>query len=209
MHIQPLFLPCSTAALHAMIRRYPLGTLITRQEGDILSADLMPMALDLAPDTLGVVRGHVARGNPVARGVGGEAMIVFQSPNHYIRPRWYVNGQASRRNAPSWNYAAVQVRGRLRIVDDADWLMRHLDALTQAQESAFEDGWGLDDADPGVLADAARRLVGWELEISHLEGKEFLSQQRTPADRASIVAQLRQQPPGAAHEVAALIQDKG
>lgn len=210
MDALPLFREPRPDALHDLIRRYPLGTLCTCDAEGRPQADLMPMELVLpeAPGEALRLRGHVGRHHAVARAREGEVLAVFQSPGHFIDPRWYVAGRASRRNAPSWNYAAVQARGAWRRVDDAGWMHRHLAALTAAQ-AGMADGpaaWSPDDVDPAVLAAAVARLVGWELTVQALEGKFFLSQQRTPADRVALAAGLRATGRGAALELAALIE---
>ena len=45
----------------------------------------------------------------------------------------------------------------------------------------------------------------FEIALSELEGKRFLSQQRTPADRHSLIAHLQTEDSGMARDVAALI----
>ncbi len=210
MHALPLFRETRPGALFDLIRRYPLGTLVTCDADGRAQADLMPMELVLpeAPGAPVRLRGHVGRHHAVAHAREGEVLAVFQSPGHFIDPRWYVAGRASRRNAPSWNYAAVQARGPWRRVDDAAWMHRHLAALTAAQATIAEgpQPWGLDDVDPTVLASAVERLVGWELTVQALEGKFFLSQQRTPADRVALAAGLRATGRGAALELAPLVE---
>jgi len=225
MYSQDLFVESRPAALFALMRRYPLGTLVL-QGLNGLQADLMPMELVVDAAGAAWLRGHASRrhdlaltladaaagggrhADGVAAGQGVPALVVFQGPNHFIRPRWYVNGQASRRNAPSWNHVAVQARGRLHLVDDTGWMVRHLSSLTELQEAGRPDRWCPDtDMAPAVLADAAARLIGWEMTLDDLFGRRFLSQQRTPADRAALVRHLRAEPSGMAHDLADLIAD--
>lgn len=218
MYTQPLFAETRPDVLHALIRRHPLGLLMrTVQQG--LQADLMPMLLlvDKANSRCRL-QGHVGRGHDLAHDLAEEAaaqpggegvpvLVQFTGPNHFIRPRWYVNGQASRRNAPSWNHASVQVRGRLRLAPGPAWMQRHLAAMTAEQEAGRADRWDAgEDLTPAVLGEAVARLVGWELDVEEMAGRRFLSQQRTPADRASIVRHLRAETTGTAHDLAALIE---
>ncbi|KAJ6441549.1 Negative transcriptional regulator family protein [Purpureocillium lavendulum] len=51
-----------------------------------------------------------------------EVLVVFTSPvQHYITTNFYHETMSSdRRTAPTWNYAAAQVYGRLRVHHDAD-----------------------------------------------------------------------------------------
>lgn len=186
------------------MRAYPLATVVAMTESGP-EAHLLPLEW-VAQGAHGQLKGHVAREHTL-RAVcdGAQVLVVFQSPNAYISPRWYVNGQRSGRLAPSWNYAAVQVRGAIRFTDDSQWMHAHLQALTHSQEAQRALPWSLQDASPTFVEEAARRLVGFEINIEHLSGKRFLSQQRTPEDRHSLVKHLLLEPTGAARDVAAMI----
>lgn len=105
----------------------------------------------------------------------------------------------------SWNYAAAEARGRIRFIESADWLLRHPRSLTATQEAHRALPWSLEDASAEFVADAARHLVGFEIDIDHLAGKRFLSQQRTEADRQSLVRHLALERSGTARDVAGLI----
>ncbi|RYF79609.1 MAG: FMN-binding negative transcriptional regulator [Comamonadaceae bacterium] len=205
MHIQPLFAMPDRTACRELMRRHPLATLFVPdvQGGQ---AHLLPLEL-IGEGPLGVLRGHVSRRHSLCDAPvdGADVLLVFQGPNAYISPRWYVNGQRSGQVAPSWNFVAVQARGRLRWVDDRAWLRAHLGALTYAQESPRDQPWGLADAAPEFVDSMAEHLIGFEIALSDLQGKRFLSQQRTPADRQSLVAHLQAEDSGMARDVAGLI----
>jgi len=49
-------------------------------------------------------------------------------------------------------------------------------------------------------------LVGFEIEIRDLVGKKFLSQQRTEADRSSLVSNLMLDPAPGSRAIASLIK---
>lgn len=208
MHALPLFAENDPATLHSLMAAYPLATLVTTNAAGATDVHLLP--LELCTPGGGVapcLRGHVVRSHPMRQDVcgGGGVLALFQGPNAYISPRWYVNGQRSARLAPSWNYVAVQARGRLRWEDDPAWVLAHLAALTAAQEAGRARPWSLEIAAPDYVESAARHLVGFEIEITALDGKRFLSQQRTEADRRNLVAHLECEPSGMARDVARLI----
>ncbi|MDM0020197.1 FMN-binding negative transcriptional regulator [Variovorax saccharolyticus] len=205
MHTQPLFELEDPKEIERLVRAYPLATLIASTSGG-LEANLLP--LEWSDDGERVrLRGHVARAHSMSQGCadGCRVLAVFQSPNAYISPRWYVNGQRSGRLAPSWNYAAVEARGCIRFIEDSQWLLRHLRALTAFQEAQREAPWSLEDASPSFVEEAARRLVGFEIDVEQLAGKRFLSQQRTQADRHSLIRHLSLERAGSARELASLI----
>lgn len=208
MHTQPLFAETDTAALHALVATYPLATLVASTASGVPNAHLLPLELCASGAAPACLRGHVPRSHPLRQDAaeGGSVLVLFQGPNAYISPRWYVNGQRSARLAPSWNYVAVQARGRLQWIDeDPHWVLGHLAALTAAQEAGRAQPWSLDMAAPDYVENAARHLVGFEIEITALQGKRFLSQQRTEADRRSLIEHLEREPSGMARDVARLI----
>ena len=70
---------------------------------------------------------------------------------------------------------------------------------------AADAPWLLEHADSGFVEEGAGRLRGFEIDIDHLTGKRFLSQQRTEADRRSLIEHLSKEGSGAAHDVARLV----
>ena len=68
-------------------------------------------------------------------------MVIFQGPNAYISPSWYVNGQKSGKVLPSWNYAVVHAYRTIRVIEDDEWLMQHLAELARRNEAGREKPW--------------------------------------------------------------------
>lgn len=204
MHIQPIFSIQKHSDLHTLIRAYPLATLFSVAGAD---ANLLPLYLQ-EDGANGRLSGHLAKDHSLLRTTpeGSAVTIVFQSPNAYISPRWYVNGQRSGRLAPSWNYVAVQVRGNIRFLRDNQWMISHLTKLTVSQESGRKDSWSINEISPEFLENASERLVGFEVDIVEMIGKRFLSQQRTEADRISLIRHLSLDESLSAKSVASLIK---
>ncbi|HDR9482554.1 TPA: FMN-binding negative transcriptional regulator [Burkholderia aenigmatica] len=206
MHIQPIFSIQELHELYRLIRTYPLATLIGAAEHG-LEANLLPMELD-ETGVQARLLGHVAKKHSVATfPSSSEVIAVFQSPNAYISPRWYANGQRSGRVAPSWDYIAVEVRGQISFVDDPQWIISHLESLTEAQESGRSNPWALKEATPEFVEGASKHLLGFEIVISKVSGKRFLSQQRTETDRLSVAHNLKWSKSASAQELATLIRD--
>ena len=205
MHIAPLFAEHRLPELLRFMRSYPLATLVGAAGGKA-QVHLLPLEI-IGGDGPVLVRGHVSRTHTLLNDVrdGQEVLALFQSPNAYISPRWYIAGQRSRRVAPSWNFAAVEGRGPLRLVDDPAWVRQHLAGLTDAQEATRAQPFRLEDAAPDFIESAASQLIGFEIPLSQVVAKVFLSQQRTAEDRASLKAHLAQEPTGAARDVGDLI----
>ncbi len=158
-----------------------------------LTANSVPFRLHAAPPGLGVLRAHVARANPFWRDAAGlaEALVVFRGVDAYISPSWYATKRETGKVVPTWNYTAVHAYGAVRVIDDRDWLRRQIDDLTAAHESGRPAPWSVDDAPAGFIDDMLAGVVGIEIEISRIEGKWKVGQNRSDADRAGVAAGLR------------------
>lgn len=178
--------------LHALVRAHPLATLVTMGEAG-LNADHVPLILETAADGSAILRGHVARANPMwttlQTGIG--ALAIFHGPEAYITPSWYPTKHEHGKAVPTWNYAIVHARGPLRIVQDADWLRRQVESLTQRQESAFADPWAVNDAPADYVEKMLAAIVGIELSVTSLEGKWKASQNQPESNRCGAAQGLQ------------------
>jgi transcriptional regulator len=91
---------------------------------------------------------------------------------------------------PTWNYVAVHVYGRIRIVEDTTWLRAHLEALTNIHEAGMATPWKVSDAPEEYVAAMVKGIVGIEMAITRIEGKWKASQNRAEKDRQGVVAGL-------------------
>jgi transcriptional regulator len=210
MYLPPAFKVDDLARLHEVMRRYPLATLVT-QSGDGVVADHVPFLIDSASGGQGVLRAHVARANPLwhTHPAGGQALAIFTGPNHYITPSWYATKQETGKVVPTWNYVAVHAYGPLRVIDDPAWLRRQIDALTALHEAGRTPPWAVSDAPPDFIAAQMRAIVGIEMTITRLEGKQKTSQNRTLADHQGVVAGLSASDGDHARAVAGLMTQAG
>jgi transcriptional regulator len=62
--------------------------------------------------------------------------------------------------------------------------------LTEQREAPFRRPWSVDDAPPAFVAGQLRAIVGVELQITRIEAKAKLSQNRPAADVDGVVAGL-------------------
>ncbi len=185
--------------LHGLIRAYPFATVVTRTANG-LGANHLPF--ELVGD---VLHGHAARGNELAQLDGVEVLLVFRGPDGYISPNWYPSKHETGREVPTWNYAVVHVHGRLRVVDDAAWLRRLLETLTDHHEAGQPQPWKITDAPDDHIEKSLRAIVGLEVVIERIEGKFKLSQNHPARNRAGVIAGLRERDGDGDAELAALM----
>jgi transcriptional regulator len=187
MYIPAHFAETRIDVMHGLIERHPLGALV-RLDGDGLAADHIPFELvPPSPEApRGTLRAHVARANPLWRQDGAALLAIFQGPSAYISPELYDLEAVDGRAVPTWNYAVVHAHGRLRTVDDAEWLLAHMRRMTQRQEDAQGRGWRVDAAPSDYIERLVQAVVGIEIPIGRLEGKWKASQNRSAEERARI-----------------------
>lgn len=173
--------------LYALVQNYPLSTLVTLSDTGLV-ANLVPLLLRLDAAGNAALVGHVARANPLWKSTRADepVLAIFQGPDHYISPNGYATKQEHGKVVPTWNYAMVQVRGPLRIHDDAGWLRQQVSELTRQQEASQTTPWAVDDAPRDYTDTMLKALVGIEIPITSIVGKFKLSQNQPAANQASL-----------------------
>ena len=209
MYMPKHFEESRTGVLHGLIHAHPLATFIVAQGNDIV-VNHFPLMVVKVGSELGVLRGHVPRANSVWESFNGDtkAVAVFQGPSAYITPTWYPSKHQHGKVVPTWNYAVVHAHGQPMAVQDASWLLDHLNALTDKQESAQRRPWKVSDAPTEYVDDMLGHIVGVEMPIAALHGKWKVSQNRSRADRLGVAAGLRDQGDAAAMAMEALVRQR-
>ena len=160
--------------LHALVEAHPLGALV-RLDGGGLAADHIPFELVRESPPRGLLRAHVARANPLWRQAGVPVLVLFQGPSAYVSPAAYDLQAIGGRMVPTWDYAVVHAHGRLRTVDDPEWLLAHMRRMTKRQEHARAQGWSVDHAPRDYIDKLVMATVGIEIAIERIEGKWKMS----------------------------------
>ena len=183
MYVPKAFREDDVTRLHGFLRAWSFALLVTDVDG-VPSATHLPLVLDAAGAEARLI-GHVARANPQWRTFDGtrEALAVFSGPHAYVSPTWYATGPA----VPTWNYGAVHVYGRPRVLEGADATRDAVARLVQQHDP----GWPLGEQPEEFIAGMLRGIVAFEMPIERVEGKLKLSQNRPAADRPGIVRALR------------------
>ncbi|KAA1400100.1 FMN-binding negative transcriptional regulator [Aeromicrobium ginsengisoli] len=161
-----------------------------------VGADGTPVATLLpilwSPDG-GTVVAHMARANGHWRQIteGSRCLAIIAGPQAYISPSWYAAKAEHGRVVPTWNYSAVHLTGTVRVHDDPEWVRDAVTRLTDRHEQRRAQPWAVTDAPEPYVDKNLKAIVGLELAVERVEAKAKLSQNRSDADRAGVVAGLR------------------
>lgn len=189
------------ATLLAFMRQRSFATIVTH-DGAVPHATHMPV---LVRESEGVLVSHMARGNPQWRHFenGQEVLVIFTGPHAYVSPAWYATAPA----VPTWNYTAVHAYGVPRIVNDHERFAAMLRELVEFYEAPRAERWSGEM--PAEFRDKLMQgIVGVEIEITRLEGKFKLSQNRDAEDRAGIVRALEGSTDAIGREVAEMMKSQ-
>lgn len=191
----------SPEVLHAFMRRYSFATLVSSHAGEI-SASHLPVLLDSERGANGTIQSHMARQNPQWQFLqsGDEVLIIFQGPHAYISPSWY----AEPLRVPTWNYAAVHAYGKPRLLDDSS-VEALLKKTVAAYEAAMPQPWVMEKLPTEFVKTKQKGVVGFEIEITRLEGKWKMSQNLPKEDFQGVINALGKSGDMSAIEVADLM----
>lgn len=193
MYIQQQFQEKRPEVLHALVKARPLATLVVQGESGLV-VNHIPLLLCTDEGEQGVLRGHIARANPMWCELTPltEAVAIFQGPDSYITPSWYPSKQVDGKAVPTWNYAVVHVHGVPRVIDDPEWLLAHLREMTDAHETGQASPWGVSDAPTEYIGQLVKAIVGIEIPVTQIVGKWKVSQNRPVVDRLGVAAGLQE-----------------
>jgi transcriptional regulator len=206
MHIPNAFHQHDRDVLDTFIERCGLATLVSPSPNGLIASHV-PLSFKANEGENGTLYGHLARGNPHWRALGGgtQTLVIFSGPDAYISPSWYATKAEHGKVVPTWNYVAVHAYGEARLTEGAEALLEIVSALTNAHEKDRPDPWQVSDAPPDYIEGMLRAIVGFALPIERLEGKWKLGQNRSTADIAGVHAGLAQSDHAADRALAAFI----
>ncbi len=187
MYVPPKFAVEETEAWR-IVGDAGAGLLVIQKPGGLASV-FVPV---LVSDDRRTMRSHVAKANGWWRGVedGTEVLALFVVASAYVTPSFYPSRVESPNVVPTWNYVAAEVRGRVSVHEDAEWLLDQVRDVTRHFESGREPEWRVDDMDIDYQASQLRAIVGLEINVDAIEGKAKLSQNRPDVDRLNVRAEF-------------------
>ena len=192
---------------HEHIRKNPLATVISMgSEG--IGGKHFPLVLSNSETGNGTLQGHVARANTFWSDFDQavDVLAIFHGVHQYITPSYYPSKAEHDKVVPTWNYAVVHARGSLRIIQDKEWILKHLNELTDGQEKKNDAPWRVNDAPRNFIDIQLRGIVGFEIPISKILGAMKMSQNKNAQDTVGVVQGLRAEGNDCGREMAEIIE---
>ncbi len=177
--------------------------ILVSQVGDKPWATHLPLELETGPDGKDVLTGHIARRNPQWKHFkeNGQVLAIFNGPHAYISSSWYHDEEV-----PTWNYVAVHIYGRLRILTEEE-VMASLHRLVDKYEAQSEYPISLTEMSDETLRQV-RGVVGFQIDIEEVHAAYKLSQGREQ-DHGQIIKELDKRDQLGDAEIVRLMRKEG
>jgi transcriptional regulator len=186
MYVPPIF-KADDAKCWAFVEQRGFGSLIAIDDGFPIAAHVPLLVVRDGDKTR--IEMHLARANPlhaiIAR--APNVLITVQGPDAYVSPDWYT----SKDQVPTWNYIAVHMKGRARVLpDEAKW--PHVDRLSDTFEArlAPKPIWKSSKMTQQKREMLIRAIVAIEIDVLSIDGSWKLAQTKTRSDRMEVARML-------------------
>lgn len=186
MYIPHFFAENDEETLLKFMREFNFATVVTAA-GDVPEATHLPFVIEKRGDRI-VLSAHMARANMHWRQLAEkDVLVIFQEPHAYVSPLLY----AEKLNVPTWNYVAIHAYGRAKIFQTAEENLSLLEKLIAVfDENYFNTNWR-EISDEYKLSQA-KAIVAFEIEVTDLQGKKKLNQNKDDEDGRRVIEAFAQ-----------------
>ncbi len=132
---------------------------------------------------------HVARANPIAAALAKAAriLVIVAGPDSYVSPDWY----RTPNQVPTWNYVSVHLSGTAQAMP-RERARDHIELLSAQFENrlAPKRPWTVDKMPAGQIDKMLAAIVAIEVGVDRIEAQWKLNQNKSRADRTSVLRML-------------------
>jgi transcriptional regulator len=150
--------------------------------------------------------GHMNRTNPHWRSLSDDssALLIFTGPQGYVTPEIYEAIEA----APTWDFVAVHVTGKLQLIDDLEQTLDVVKATAMQLENDFGGGWS-SEGSLNYFRDIVRGVGAFRLRIDSVQSMFKLSQDKPPEIQARVLERFAASSAGTHSELAQMMRNMG
>lgn len=185
MYIPDIYKNENKEDITTFLKQNSFGILINQTNGKLWATHI-PLELQTNKDGKAILEGHISKENPQWQGFteNDQILAVFSGPHSYISPSWY-----DHENVPTWNYIAVHVYGRIKIIE-GDAVIESLKKLVDKYEHNSENPVRIEDLSKKTMMQV-RGIVAFEIEIDEIQATKKMSQNRDDKNYQNIISELK------------------
>ncbi|MFH7018089.1 FMN-binding negative transcriptional regulator [Flavobacterium sp. FlaQc-47] len=171
-------------SIRTFLKENSFGILVNQTHGKFCATHI-PIELETNAEGKEILEGHISKLNPQAEGFAenDQVLAIFSGPHSYISSSWY-----DHENVPTWNYIAVHVYGRIKIVG-YETGVEQLKKLVDKYESNSANPVRVEDLSVKTMREA-RGIFAFEIEIDEIQATRKLSQNRDDHNYKNIISEL-------------------
>ncbi len=184
MFIPKMFKNENIEEVKAFLEANSFGILINQTDGKLTGTHI-PLELDVDAEGNDILLGHIAKANPQWKNFNdkAEVLAIFNGPHAYVSSSWY-----GHENVPTWNYVAVHVYGKIKIIEGEE-LLNSLKKLVNKYEQGNSNPISVDKLSDKTMRQV-RGIVGFSIKITEIQAAYKLSQNRNDEDYNNVVDKL-------------------
>lgn len=183
MYIPKINLATDENELITFMRRYSFATIITSKDGYPVATHL-PFLISGRDEKI-ILTSHFAKANTHWQIIENNiSLIIFMEPHAYISPKHY----DKELNVPTWNYIAVHAYGKGKLISDEKIVADVLEKTILTYEAAYKTQY--DSLPVDYKTNLSKGIVAFEIEVTDLQGKKKLSQNKTENEQRNIIQSL-------------------
>lgn len=206
MYIPKLYRESDWPQIKRVIEENSFASVVTCNAG-VPTATHVPLRLVETANGTGRLQGHMSKANPHWRlfEQDCQSLVIFAGPHAYVSPRWYDHV-----NVPTWNYVAVHVYGKSRLVTAPEEMHELMKGLVDRYEGHIdEDGrYTIERLPEDYLESQMNGIVGFEISIDEVQASFKLSQNRDQKNYENVVAELHKSDDQQAQNVAQIMSER-
>jgi transcriptional regulator len=184
MHTPSIFKNEDPEAIRTFLKENSFGILINQTNGKLWATHI-PLEIETNADGKEILCGHISKLNPQGEGFtqNDQILAVFSGPHSYISSSWY-----DHENVPTWNYIAVHIYGRIKIVNH-EAAVESLKKLVDKYEASSEKPVRVEDLSAKTMRQA-HGIIAFEIEIDEIQATKKMSQNRDDVNYKNIITAL-------------------
>jgi len=190
---------------HDIIENNPLATLVFSHNSEI-DISHIPCHFSIKSSNKNTkqlerstLTAHVSNQHPLAEVLRHSSTVtlqlVFHGEDAYISPRDVAIENIQAQSVPTWNYAKVHVSGIAHEIKESDDKYQYMAASSAYFEQRLSKGnktkpWSIEEAPAIAIQKMLNAITIFSINITHLEGRFKLSQNKSPAVQQELAEQL-------------------
>lgn len=187
MYVPKHFQAPSLQAVEGFINHHGFATLISQADNSLMATHT-PLMIKEDENGSKLLTGHISKANLQKEtfNSSSEVLAIFIEHHAYVSSSWY-----DHINVPTWNYIAVHVYGKTRIIEGEE-LYKSLESLVKKYEGESANAFSIKDMPEKMLKNEMNGIVGFDIEVSKVEASYKLSQNRNDDDYQNIIRKLEE-----------------